>query len=100
MAHILVKTEELGPKSFQTQLFIITDKKQDFILTFSGFLEKENGNLAATFDPHEVVMYSKQRAAKIKADLKKQDLRKVEITSSLKQKIADWVMNTMVKVNL
>ena len=50
MSHILIKTEELGPKSFDTQLFIITDKQQDFLLSFNGFLDKKNGNLAATFE--------------------------------------------------
>ena len=100
MSHILIKTEELGPKSFDTQLFIITDKQQDFLLSFNGFLDKKNGNLAATFEPHEVIMYTKGRASKMKADLKKEDLRQVEITDSLKNRIADWVMNTEVKINL
>ena len=100
MAHILCRTEELGPKSFQTELFVITDKKQDFLLSFNGFLEKANGNLASTFEPHEVVMYSKGRASKLKTDLKKEDLRQVEITDSLKKRIADWMMDTKVKINL
>ena len=45
-------------------------------------------------------MYTKGRASKMKADLKKEDLRQVEITDSLKNRIADWVMNTEVKINL
>ena len=100
MAHILCKTEELGPKSFQTQLFVITDKQQDFLLSFNGFLDKKNGNLAASFEPHEVVMYTKGRASKLKADLKKDELREVEITDSLKKRIADWLMETEVKIKL
>lgn len=100
MAHILCKTEELGPKSFDTQLYIITDKKQDFLLSFNGFLEKEKGNLASTFDCHETVMYTKGRAEKIRANLGKEDLRQVEITSSLKQRIVDWITGAEVKVTL
>ena len=100
MAHILCRTEELGPKSFDTQLYIITNKKQDFLLSFNGFLEKEKGNLASTFDCHEAVMYTKSRASKLRSDLKREELRQVEITNSLKQKIFDWLTDAEVKVTL
>ncbi len=101
MAHILCKTKELGPKKFQIELFVITDKKQDFLLSFSGFMDSDKAPLASSFEVHEVVMFTKGRATKLKADLKKENLRQVEITSSLKQRIADWLLNEKaVKVKL
>ncbi|MDC7247082.1 MAG: hypothetical protein PQJ35_01945 [Sphaerochaetaceae bacterium] len=99
MAHILCKSDQIAEKSWDTQLFIMTDKKQDFLLSFSGFLDSEKASLS-TFEPHEAVMYTKGRATKIKADLKKENHRQVEITSSLKQRIADWLMETEVKITL
>jgi hypothetical protein len=100
MAHILYKTKELGPKNYDTQLYVITDKKQDFLLSFNGFMDSDKAPLASSFQVHEVVMFTKGRATKLKAELKKENLRQVEITSSLKQKITDWMMDAEVKLSL
>jgi len=100
MAHILCKTKELGPKNYDTQLYIITDKKQDFLLSFNGFMDSDKAPLASSFEVHEVVMFTKGRASKLKTELKKENLRQVEITSSLKQRIADWMLEAEVKVRL
>ncbi len=100
MAYILVRSDQISKHSWDSQLFIITDSPQEFLLSFSGFLDDKKANLSANFEVSETIIYSKARAAGIKADLKKQNLRQIEITSSLKVKIADWIMESPVLLTL
>jgi hypothetical protein len=99
MPYILCRSDQIAATSFDTQLFIITEKSQEFLLSFSGFLDAENQSLMK-FEPHEVIIYSKNRAAGIKEGLQKQNLRRVEFTSGLKSRLADWIMETEVLLNL
>jgi hypothetical protein len=99
MAHILIRSDQIGPKSWDSQVFIITDKKQDFLLSFSGFLDDEKSSLR-TFECHEVVLYKAPRAAEIKQGLGNQKLRRIEVTKELTTLIGEWIMQAGVLLSL
>jgi len=99
---LIVNSQLVFEGSADTQVFLITGKPQQFLISFSGFLKSTDEDILK-FNCHEVIIYTGaqvQRIVETSLERSKDNtispfhsFRRFILTDQLKMKIVDWMFN-------
>jgi len=88
--------------SADTQIFLINEKEQDFLISFSGFLNSTDDNIE-NFRCSEIILYTGANVKNIvdttlarSAENKRTEhhsFRQFDLTSKLKELVVEWLFN-------